>query len=71
VARERGLPVEAVQRLIQANTEARDLAVLGEPRVNVLKLNLTLDKVPGQKAAEPAAAPVVTPAVTPASGPTV
>jgi potassium-transporting ATPase KdpC subunit len=44
VARERGLPVEAVQRLIQANTEARDLAVLGEPRVNVLKLNLALDK---------------------------
>ncbi len=46
VARERGLPVEAVQRLIQANTEARDLAVLGEPRVNVLKLNLALDKAP-------------------------
>jgi K+-transporting ATPase ATPase C chain len=44
VARERGLPVEAVQRLIQANTEARDLAVLGEPRVHVLKLNLALDK---------------------------
>ncbi|WP_377154159.1 potassium-transporting ATPase subunit KdpC [Roseateles sp. UC29_93] len=44
VARERGLPIEAVQRLIQANTEARDLAVLGEPRVNVLKLNLALDK---------------------------
>ncbi|PIM52781.1 potassium-transporting ATPase subunit C [Roseateles chitinivorans] len=44
VARERGLPLEAVQRLIQANTEARDLAVLGEPRVNVLKLNLALDR---------------------------
>jgi len=44
VARERGLPPEAVQRLIQANTEARDLAVLGEPRVNVLRLNLALDK---------------------------
>ncbi|RZI57905.1 MAG: potassium-transporting ATPase subunit KdpC [Rubrivivax sp.] len=47
VARERGLPVEAVQRLVQANTEARDLAVLGEPRVNVLKLNLALDQVAG------------------------
>lgn len=46
VARERGLPVEAVQRLIRANTEARDLAVLGEPRVNVLKLNLALDHAP-------------------------
>ncbi|MBO9685538.1 MAG: potassium-transporting ATPase subunit KdpC [Mitsuaria chitosanitabida] len=44
VARERGLPVAAVERLIQTNTEARDLAVLGEPRVNVLKLNLALDK---------------------------
>ncbi|WP_431286907.1 potassium-transporting ATPase subunit KdpC [Roseateles chitinivorans] len=56
VARERGLPVEAVQRLIQANTEARDLAVLGEPRVNVLKLNLALDKVSGRKAEVPPAA---------------
>ena len=46
VARERGLPLEAVQRLIQAHTEARDLAVLGEPRVNVLKLNLALDQAP-------------------------
>ncbi len=44
VARERGLSPDAIQRLIQANTEARDLAVLGEPRVNVLKLNLALDK---------------------------
>ena len=46
VARERGLPLEAVQRLIQAHTEARDLALLGEPRVNVLKLNLALDQAP-------------------------
>jgi potassium-transporting ATPase KdpC subunit len=56
VARERGLPLETVQGLIQANTESRDLAVLGEPRVNVLMLNLALDKEPGQKAAPPAAA---------------
>ncbi len=53
VARERGLPLETVQRLIQSNTESRDLAVLGEPRVNVLMLNLALDKEPGQKAAAP------------------
>ncbi|MBB3193329.1 hypothetical protein CDN98_02765 [Roseateles terrae] len=67
VARERGLPVEAVQRLIQANTESRDLAVLGEPRVNVLMLNLALDKAPGQKAV-----PAVThpPAASSASAPT-
>lgn len=45
VARERQLPLPEVQRLIAANTEARDLLVLGEPRVNVLKLNLALDRV--------------------------
>jgi K+-transporting ATPase ATPase C chain len=44
VARERNLPLQQVQGLIDANTEARDLVVLGEPRVNVLKLNLALDK---------------------------
>jgi len=44
VARERKLPLEEVQRLIAANTEGRDLSVLGEPRVHVLKLNLALDK---------------------------
>lgn len=44
VARERGLPVKEVQRLIEAHTEPTDLRVLGEPRVNVLKLNLALDR---------------------------
>lgn len=43
VARERGLPLDKVQALIEANTAERDLRVLGEPRVNVLKLNLALD----------------------------
>lgn len=43
VARERQLPLKAVMGLIEANTESRDLAVLGERRVNVLKLNLALD----------------------------
>lgn len=46
VARERQLPLPEVQRLIDAHTEERDLLVLGEPRVNVLKLNLALDKAP-------------------------
>jgi len=45
VARERQLPLKEVQRLIAENTEQRDLQVLGEPRVNVLKLNLALDAV--------------------------
>lgn len=44
VARERGLSVKEVQRLIEAHTEPTDLRVLGEPRVNVLKLNLALDR---------------------------
>jgi len=43
VARERQLSLKEVQRLIAENTEQRDLQVLGEPRVNVLKLNLALD----------------------------
>lgn len=43
VARERQLAQKELLRLIEANTEARDLQVLGEPRVNVLKLNLALD----------------------------
>jgi len=43
VARVRGLPVERVESLIAANTEAPALGVLGEPGVNVLKLNLALD----------------------------
>lgn len=52
VARERGLPVATVQRLIDAHTEPRDLLVLGEPRVHVLRLNLALDSEPGQRAAQ-------------------
>ncbi|MDY0748923.1 potassium-transporting ATPase subunit KdpC [Paucibacter sp. R3-3] len=43
IARERGLPLDAVKGLIEANTEGRDWGLLGEPRVNVLKLNLALD----------------------------
>jgi potassium-transporting ATPase KdpC subunit len=43
VARARGLPVERVQALIAAHTEGRLLGVLGEPRVNVLELNLAVD----------------------------
>lgn len=49
VARERGLSPSRVQALIDAHTEGRDLVVLGEPRVHVLKLNLALDREPGQR----------------------
>ncbi len=44
VAAARGLPLEAVLRLIDAAIDERDLLVLGDPGVNVLHLNLLLDE---------------------------
>ncbi|MDE1958651.1 MAG: potassium-transporting ATPase subunit KdpC [Xanthomonadaceae bacterium] len=43
VAHARGLPSARVQALIDASTRGRQLGALGEPRVNVLELNLRLD----------------------------
>ena len=43
VARVRGLSTDVVQKLVASATEERQLGVLGEPRVNVLLLNLALD----------------------------
>ena len=45
VAKARGLPVDTVRRLIAEHTVGRQFGVLGEPGVNVLQLNLALDKV--------------------------
>jgi len=44
VARARGLDPSVVAALVAANTQAPQFGVLGQPRVNVLELNLALDK---------------------------
>jgi len=47
VAEARGLPVETVRALVASHTQDRDLGYLGQPRINVLELNLAVEEVEG------------------------
>jgi K+-transporting ATPase ATPase C chain len=44
VAAARGMSVDALRELVASHTVGRQFGILGEPRVNVLKLNLALDQ---------------------------
>jgi potassium-transporting ATPase KdpC subunit len=48
IAHARGVAPERVRAVIEANVEGRDLLVLGEPRVNVLLVNMALDRLFGR-----------------------
>ena len=45
IAKARNLPEDRIRQLVEDNTEGRFLGLLGEPRVNVLLLNLALDRI--------------------------
>lgn len=54
IARARGIAPERIRTVLESFLEARELGVLGEPRVNVLALNLALDRQFGRPTPPPA-----------------
>lgn len=55
VARARGMSPQAVRQLVHQHTRGRTFGFLGEPRVNVLELNLALDEIGKEAAGQQAA----------------
>ncbi|MDB5290932.1 MAG: K+-transporting ATPase, subunit [Phycisphaerales bacterium] len=66
VANARGMTREKVLELVSQATGQPDLGIFGEPRVNVLTLNLALDRI---SPAAPATAPAIAPTTAPATAP--
>lgn len=57
VAKARGMTIEQVQAVVEAHTEGRTWGVFGQPRVNVLMLNVALDGMKNSRAAPGATGP--------------
>ena len=60
VAQARGVDPAAVGRLLDAHTDGRQFGILGDPRVNVLLLNIAVDSAfPGRPGVQPALTPAI------------